>query len=527
MVIPLLSPRFVDQLRWAVVAVLAMCLSYYAAVSIHWPILRDTSVMHYVIYLMDHGLKPYQQITDNNMPGAYLTERWLMEIFGRGDLAWRMADFFLLGVITVSMAVIARPCDWVAGLFGGAMFALLHGSEGPDFPVEREEVLTALLFAGYAFFFTSLRRRVPLLMLPFGCAIGVAVCIKPTVAPFALLLLLAAAYILRKQRLSVAPYLLWGVTGLAVAGFAVLHFLLHYDAVKPFLFIVRKITPLYVSMNHLSFFDLLRSMMPRNLLPALAIAIVLALTTRDWTWERWLVFLGTVFAAISFLAQQKGSIYQRYPFVAFVLLILGLEFFGALRRTGWRQIAAALGIAVTLVLSVPHYLTTLRTSPERSTLSIASALTGDLQEIGAPELQHSVQCFDLTFGCFSALYHLDVMQNTGFTGDLLFFSPYPSAAADYYRDSFWRSVAKDPPSVMVITNEWFQANGGFDKIETWPEFSQYLRANYTLVVARSFPIPGIRYAHGVVDPPSYRIYIRNGTPLLAKAEAYFQGAPQL
>ena len=37
--------------------------------------------MHYVVFLLKHGLKPYREISDNNMPGAYFTEAVAMRIF--------------------------------------------------------------------------------------------------------------------------------------------------------------------------------------------------------------------------------------------------------------------------------------------------------------------------------------------------------------------------------------------------------------------------------------------------------------
>ncbi len=512
-----MSDRAVNALRLLLVITLAAANLYYIAISIHWPILRDTSVMHYVIFLMDHGLKPYGQITDNNLPGAYLTERWAMDLFGRSDLAWRLYDFFLLAVITLSMILIARPYDWLAGVFGGGMFALLHASEGPDFSVEREEVLTALLFAGYAFVLLAVRKRLPWLLVPFGLLAGIASAIKPTVAPLAFVVLLAAALELRRQALPLARYLLSAFAGALLSAAIVFEFLWRFQAIGPFFFIARKITPLYVGMNNLGLLPLLRSMVPRNLYLAILLAAILLLATRSWNWERWLVLLGALFGAVSFLLQRKGSIYQRYPFVAFLLLLLGLEFFSALPRQGWRRLVGTVGILATLLLSVPHYLLALRSSPPKSTLALASALTADLRQLGVQNLNGQVQCFDLTFGCFSALYHLDLVENTGFTGDLLFFNPQPSPAADYYRSMFWRLNALHPATVYVITDEWFQSSGGFDKLHTWPAFDQYLAANYTRVLERSFPIPGIVYTPGVLVPPAYRIYLRNGSPLLARS----------
>ena len=78
--------------------------------------------MHYVNFLMSHGLQPYSQITDNNLPGAYLIESWAMHVFGGGDLAWRIYDFFLLGVLTLSMRrhIPASACEQRSLVFGRA-----------------------------------------------------------------------------------------------------------------------------------------------------------------------------------------------------------------------------------------------------------------------------------------------------------------------------------------------------------------------------------------------------------------------
>ncbi len=522
------SDRFVRSLRATFFAALLGALGYYVYFSWHWPVLRDTSIMHYVIFLMDHGLKPYQQITDNNLPGAYLMERWGMALFGRGDLAWRMCDFFLLAAITFAMSVMARPYDWLAGLYGGGMFALLHGSEGPDFPVEREEILTALLVVGLALLFTSLRRHSPWLMLLFGFMSGMASSIKPTSAPFGIVLLCAAAFVARRKGRSALPYFIWGLAGMILAAAIVLTFLVRNSAIEPLLYIVRTIMPSYVSMSNRSLGELLRSMMPRNLLLIAALGIALAFIQRSWNAERWLIFLGMIFGAVSFIAQRKGSIYHRYPFVAFMLLLLGLEFLPALRRRGWSRTLGAAGLLATLFISIPHYVLQLRSSPPVSTMPFAMALTSDLRTLStAADLQQQVECLDLTYGCFSALYHLGLLENNGFTGDLLLFSPRKSTATDFYRQHFWELTLEHPPSVFVLSNEWYPYDVSFRKLDTWPEFQQFLTSNYQQVLSRSFPPAGPAPGSDDVDSrvPGYRIYVRRQSPLLAVAASQWHPIP--
>ena len=513
-----LGDRSVRLLRILFLAALVAALAYFVVFSWRWPILRDTSIMHYVNFLMQHGMQPYAEITDNNLPGAYLAEHLGMGIFGTSDLAWRLCDFSVLLAITLAMVVIAKPYDWTAGLFGGGMFALLHGSEGPDFPMEREEVVTALLVIGFALLFTAVRRQRPWIMLLFGLSTGMAAAIKPTTAPFGVLVLLLAMFLFRRQVVRVTPFILWGFAGMAIAGLIVAAFLLEHHAFGPLLYIMRTVMPSYVSMASRSLPELLRMMMPRNLLLPTALGIALACSRRHWNAEWGLLLLAVLFGVASFVAQRKGSIYHRYPFVAFLLLLLGMEFMTALRQRGWPRVLGAAGLFATLLLSIPHYLVQLRASPAISTMPFATALTADLRSLNANNaLNHQVECLDLTYGCFSALYHLDLVENNGFTGDLLLFSDRPSPAVDYYRSWFWRVTMANPPTVFVLSNEWFPHEVNFDKIATWPRFAEYLSQNYDEVLARSFPAgvlsPG---SANTADPaPAYRLYIRKGSPLLA------------
>ena len=296
-------------------------------------------------------------------------------------------------------------------------------------------------------------------------------------------------------------------------------FLLEHHAFGPLLYIARTIIPSYVSMANRTVPELLRMMMPRNLLLPAAVGLALAVGRRSWTIERWLVLLAVLFGAASFVAQRKGSIYHRYPFVAFLLLLLGMEFTTALKQRGWPRLLGAAGLLAVMLLSIPHYVAQLRASPAKSTMPLATALTADLRSLNASvALQRQVECLDLTYGCFSALYHLGLVENNGFTGDLLLFSEQPSPAVDFYRSWFWRITMEHPPAVFVMTNEWFPHEVSFAKIETWPRFAEYLAQNYDLVLERSFPdgvlAPGNRTpAAGVA---AYRLYVRKGSALPAK-----------
>src|SRR5579871_3567126 len=126
-----LSDRQIALFRQLCIAVLFAGAVSYVVFTIHWQWMWDTSVMHYIVMALQRGKVPYVDISDINMPGAYLIERLGIDIFGGGDLGWRFWEYTLLGTMTVSMVVIARPYDWVAGLFSGVLFTVLYGSLGP------------------------------------------------------------------------------------------------------------------------------------------------------------------------------------------------------------------------------------------------------------------------------------------------------------------------------------------------------------------------------------------------------------
>ena len=93
-----------------IVLTVPLAVSLFCAVgwSWRWPLVGDASLMHYVIFLMSKGLRPYQDIVDINLPGSYLFEASAMHLLGWGALAWRIYDLFLLAAIGLDQAATAK-----------------------------------------------------------------------------------------------------------------------------------------------------------------------------------------------------------------------------------------------------------------------------------------------------------------------------------------------------------------------------------------------------------------------------------
>lgn len=509
--------------RAAIVVVLTFAALYCGYKSLHWQMMIDSPIMHYVNFMIDHGRRPYADITDNNMPGAYYTEALAMRIFGSGDLAWRIYDYFLLATLTATLVLIAKPYDWLAGFFAGGLFIAVHAAEGPKYLVEREQVLTVLLVLGYAALFAAVRKRRPWLMLLLGITGGLATSIKPTFLPLPLTLMLLAAIVLRRRQITSPSYMMWAFAGLVVVAALDLGYLLYYGVLHDFWFVLHTVSGVYAMLERYSSWKLLALSLPQYVPLLLLLTVAAALANRNqhaaWSWEKVALALGAAFGLFSFLVQGKPFLHHRYTLVVLLFLLMGLELLDALRQRGWPKALAMAAFAYALLWIVPMSLREVihinRHIPQGQVPFVLS-LESDLQILGgADTLQDKVQCFDLVYGCLNALNRMKIVENTSYTGDLLFFEKQDTPAAEYYRKKYWALEKQDPASVIVMSNEWFQRKNSFDKIMVWPQFVTFLGENYQLVVQRTLDHQG----DDPNNPDAYRIYIRKNSPLLTKATA--------
>ena len=101
--------------------------------------------MKYVVFLIDHGMTPYKDIWDINLPGTYILQAFVIHVFGAGAIAWRLFDFVLCFVIFGSMIYLSVPVHWLAGFAAGVGRLLpLQPGYGEQRPLaDRGELVTA------------------------------------------------------------------------------------------------------------------------------------------------------------------------------------------------------------------------------------------------------------------------------------------------------------------------------------------------------------------------------------------------
>ncbi len=500
--------------RAGLAAVLALCCVLFVFFSRHWPLIGDATLVHYLVLLLDHGFSPYRTIVDAQMPGTYLLDWGVVHFFGGGAVGLRVFDFTLLALAALAMLWITWPWDRFAGFFAAALFALLHGRDGIPQTSQRDLIMAVLMLLAVAAAFHAVRRSQSGWMFLFGFCTATATSIKPTAAPVALLLILAAI-VLRRNGRPLFWYMAWGIVGLILPCLAVALFLIKERSIPAFLQAIRGMWPYYATLDNRPWGYLLRhSISPLLFLVLLWMMLLLLKGIRwrkepaaPWHWERFALWMGLALGFFSYLSQRKGYPYHRYPVLAFLLLLMALDFSDALRRHGVLRLCGIIGLAAGALIIAPMSVYKISTYDWRYD-QLFTMLRSDLQHEGGASLSGHVQCLDTSAGCINALYRMKLVESTGFLVDFYFWAPRQTPVTEQMRRRFWTALQENPPKVFVVMKQDFP-NGPdtYDKITRWPEFANYLSQDYTLAADR---VAGtwVKRESRSYPPTSYRIYVR-------------------
>lgn len=478
---------------------LSLCLIVFVIGSWHWPEVNDPAQISYLAWLMDHGFRPYLDLIEMNMPGAYMTNWGVLHLFGISSLAWRVFDLGLAAASGIAIFMIARPFDRFAGVLAGATYILFHAHDGPAEMGQRDYIISVLLLLAYAFLFESDRRKKPWLLFLFGFCASASATFKPQAIILGLFLLAVYCWYLHRQKRSVTSTIAFSFVGMIVPFVAVLVFLLREHAVFAFWHTMKVMLPYYAILDRRTPMVLLR----RTIVPSIGTILVLGAVAgwaqrKSWNWERLLLLAGIGFGAFSEIVQGKGWIYHRYPITAFILLSACIELVLAARRQGWLR---AVGYAGILYAALSAVLYTTHSTRVFWDEAYNTGLTADLNSLGGPALSGQVQCFALGPDCATTLYRLRLVQATGLVYDYTIFSKLHNIAVTDSQNRFWIQLLAHRPRVIVL-GRWLYPETGDDysKLDRWPKFRDYLNAHYTLYTDRNYP-----RALGAIR--GYRIYV--------------------
>ncbi len=480
-------------------ASLLLCVLGFVAASWHWPLVGDAALLHFVVFLADHGFTPYRDIPDLNLPGALAAEAAVMHLLGPGSLAWRVYDFALLAVIGAVAWALCRPSR-LAALFAAGVFALIHGRDGLIQTGQRDLLMAALLAPACALLLRP--GRVPWLLA--GLCLGAACTVKPSGVFFALAL--PAAGLFRQRILSRRGLVLSLAGGFAFPLVAALCYLLHARALTASLQLETHLAPFHASLFRLLPGKLLAQSVSSVLLPLFLAWLCLFVSGKRWREPKdRMLLVAFVCGVLSFFVQGRGYPYHRYPSEVFLLLLAGLAFTGP--RTRAERAVAAAGLVFGAFVVAPKSLVQVaRFTADRDPLR--QALTADLQTLGARDGR--VQCLDMAGGCIATLYHARLVQATGFLYDCYL---YPETAysreRDLYRAAFQGALHAHPPQLVVVTSdECGPADLSYSKLSRWPWLAAYLGAEYALI--REYrPTTPQSWGGKPAFPYGYRIYRRS------------------
>ena len=480
--------------------------------TIHWPLVGDAALIHYIVFLTAHGMAPYRVLGDMNMPGSFLVESAAMHVFGGGALAWRLFDFTLLAVAACAFFLMTGAKNRLAGLFAASLFALVHARDGLAEGGQRDLTMAVALLGATAFLLLAIRMRALWPATLFGLLSGLALTIKPTALPLSLAQLAIALWVLRRRGQPWWPPL--GATLLPMTLFPLLAlgFLLQQHAVAAFLEGLRTIVPYYASLGHRP----LGYLLLHSLSPLLAVVLlwlaVLALARPPLNLERALLFCGVFFGLFSYVVQARGLPYYRYPLLAFLLPLMALDLTRLLptplpttSRTRAANALAILALAVGGFWIAPQ--SALLIHRFRWETDFISSLEQNLNRLGGPQLSGHIQCIDSISGCGATLYRMRLVQSTGILSDFLLFGPENVPIVQATRASLSTTLDQHPPQVIVVSS-WLhiQGPGDFQKLDRWPAFERFLARHYRLDTAWS-PTHPMRWWSREELSASYRIYV--------------------
>lgn len=507
-----------------VVAGSVLLLSVLAVVvtTMRWPLAGDSALMHYVCFLARHGYVPYRTIQEMNLPGAYVPDWILQCLFGPSSLAWRIYDLALVVAISVSMFFISGRAGRFAALWASCLFMVIHARDGMREAGERDLFASALLIAGVAAFVWARRHQRVGPAFFFGLAAGAALTVKPTFLFFCLLPVVDQLVSPDKRGLFFRRCAVV-LAGIACPLLVCILWLARIDSLRDFAYTLRVLAPYHASLGHATWrFLFYNSVSPMFLLLVLWLAIHLLgrLRTMESDMCRsdaavrrallWCAFAGW----ISYLVQRKAYLYQRDPFLVFVLLLIALDLNAFLslpsgkRSEEWLSAVALMWTALVFA-PVSAWKTAHYRSPDAA---FQTQLSGDLGLIDAQDnlgpLSGKVQCLDTISGCIDVLERLQLVQASGQIYDEFLFQASNAEAIRNSRMSFAKEVQANPPLIFLVTASLFPSGpNGYEKLAQWPWFNEWLNQHYVIAIERT-PTKGYRSMGRPVVPASYRVYVR-------------------
>lgn len=425
---------------------------------------------------MRHGSKPYVEIKDLNFPGAYFLDAFVVRALGGAGGGERIYDLLLCATAGIGFILGVGRTRWtyVAGTIAGSLFLLMHLQDGLAQEGQRDFAMAALAVLACGLYLRLQERRI-LALIVYEVLTGCIFIIKPTLALMFFVPLVAAYF----EEESPSLQLLAGVSvvSAAIAPSVAWVWLISEHACKAFLDNLRTMGTLHAELSRRGILYLcVHAGSPVTAFVVLWIAF--AVVNGRWrSPERIVTGLAVLCGFTSYLAQGKGLPYQRYPFLALLLLAMFVEVERARTRSKQGTFAALAIYAVMALWLCPGMLRKIRSF--EAVAPLETALSSQLKMLGVNR-NPSVQCVDTFNGCLTTLHEMGVIQSSGYLYDCYLFQGRGALQAQY-RDAYLADLKRRRPQfVVVIDQNCFVPDPGFRRLQQWPEFADFLSQQYSL-----------------------------------------------
>lgn len=473
------NARYIRYLLVACFVSLAVCSAIGLRAAWRWPLVGDSALMRYVVFLIHGGHEPYTEIKDINLPGSYFFEFLSMKAFGWGAHGLRIYDGLLCGLICVLSWWIGRLRGGRAAAFGaiaGLLFLVIHLQDGLFAAGQRDLVLSVLMLGALGSLWALKDFSVGGSIFVCELLVGATLTVKPTLFPLALLPLFLPEVFrsgLRRRGLAFAGA---GFGGISVAPLIMCLWLYRRGSLAAFEAMLGSTGQMHGELARRPAAQLLAHITAPVAVLFVGWIIVLCTRRIGWSSLRVSIFFCVFCGLVSYLEQGKGLAYQRYPFLAAALVLMLSDFAEAAEAPGIPAVVCAVVLAAIGIFFAPRL--AYKAQRYSSEAPFQAALGAELESLGASG-RNSVQCFDTYSGCINTLYDLRVVQATGYLYDCYLFQP-PSRVRDAYREEFLGAFDRARPEVLVVTDQPCFGERGYDRLEQWPELAQRLNAEYAL-----------------------------------------------
>jgi hypothetical protein len=478
------------------------------AASWHWPLFGDAGIFHYIVFAIQHGAKPYTALQDFNFPGTYFLDALTMQFFGRGAVGERVYDLCLCGIAALGLFLCLSRSAWArtGATLASGLLILIHLYDGLGQEGQRDFAMAASALMACGIFLYGRTSDEALLaanasprLFLYQLIVGAIFTIKPT------LLLLAfapfAAYLNADKRKDLTRLLLVSAAGFLLAPLLAVLWLVREHSLGGFVDMVTTLGAVHGALARRSVWHLLsQGVSPVGVLVLLWLVLLLV-DRPQWSAERRFLGAAAVCGFVSYWIQGKGLVYQRYPFLALVLLLVFFDV-GRERKPSQVQYAVTVAYIVVGLWFCPKMLHKIRTYENASPFE--SALATDLRK---EPLAGGVQCLDTYSGCLDTLYNMGAVEPTGELYDCYLYTA-ASATRDRYRQQFLQALRRSHPAVLVMSDQdCFHIKAGFGRVQRWPELATLLNDNYKLETTWSSDKPYLLWSRGEVQP-AFEIFLR-------------------